>query len=177
VVERWGAGVGLEPTTPAYEFWRLLRETGPSLGRCAVVCAPRAAGKYAKAPAPPPTLLVPASGSFFAYRLVDFFLLRPLRPVASATAPTAPDTALTAFRPTFLAVVPTPDAPRLLEPRFFALEVRAALEDFDRFLGDDLEPAAAPRDFLALRAGMFPSSNVCRGNSCAVTCCSSRLVA
>ena len=57
---------------------------------------------------------VPASGSFFTYRLVDFFLLRPLRPVASATAPTAPDTALTAFRPTFLAVVPTPDAPRLL---------------------------------------------------------------
>ena len=120
---------------------------------------------------------VPASGSFFAYRLVDFFLLRPLRPVASATAPTAPDTALTAFRPTFLAVVPTPDAPRLLAPRFFAVEVRGAFEDFDRFLGDDLEPAAAPRDFLALRAGMFPSSNVCRGNSCTVTCCSSRLVA
>jgi hypothetical protein len=101
------------------------------------------------------------SSSFSAYRLV-FLLFWPLSPVALATAPTAPVTALTAFPLTFLAVAPSPDEPRLFEPRFFELELRFALADLERFLAEDFEPLeAAPPAFLALRAGISPPQGAC----------------
>ena len=93
-----------------------------------------------------------------AHRLV-FFLFLALSPVALATAPTAPVTAFTAFPLTVLAVAPSPDERRLFEVRFFELELRFALADLERFLPEDLELLeAAPPAFLALRAGIFPSS-------------------
>ena len=99
--------------------------------------------------------MVPRS-SLSAYRLV-FLLFWRLSPVALATAPTAPVTALTAFPLTVLAVFASPDEPRLFEPRFFELELRFPLADFERFLAEDFEPLdAAPPAFLALRAGISP---------------------
>jgi hypothetical protein len=86
----------------------------------------------------------------------DLYLFLLLSPVALAIVSTAPVTALAVFRPTLLTLVPTPDRLRLLEARFFELELFLVLADLDCFLDDCLEPPEAmPPAFLVLLAAIL----------------------
>jgi hypothetical protein len=82
----------------------------------------------------------------------DLYLFLLLSPVAFAIVSTAPVTALAVFRPTLLTLVPTPDRLRLLEARFFELELFLVLEDLDCFLEP---PEAMPPAFLVLLAAIL----------------------